>query len=507
MRARGRANTLTQGIPLGNYVSYTLRITHIVSSIIPTTTPWIHVNDSSAPQTDDRHLQNPFAPATEEITAFDLPVSGALPANLEGRYLRIGPNALGVEDPAAHQWSAGPGMVHGVRIRDGKAEWYRNRWVRSPGVRDALNESTGNNARPAGADVAPNTTVIAHAGRTLALMEAGALPYELDSELNTVGIYEPGITAQGFTTSPHAKFDPHTGELHSLAYLPGVEFVQHIVSDSTGQITQVTDIPIPGETRYMHDFSLTQRYVILYDTPAVFDSEALQRGIDDVSLLTWDDDSPGRVGILPRAGGPVRWIESDPSFIGHTLNAYDDGSSIVLDVIRMDGPVNVNDAAAMRPTLDRWTVDLRAGVVRQQRLDDRPQEFPRVNDLLAARPHRYGYSAANAVITGAFPTNGEHHHEVLNDALIKHDFDNGSAEVHGFPNGTTIGEAAFAAEPAGSGKEDDGYLMAYAHDPERGAADLVILSAQDFTGPPLARVHLPTRVPLGFHGSWIPDHE
>ena len=53
--------------------------------------------------------------------------------------------------------------------------------------------------------------------------------------------------------------------------------------------------------------------------------------------------------------------------------------------------------------------------------------------------------------------------------------------------------------------EDDGYVMAYVNDPERGAADLVILSAQDFTGDPVARSTCPARVPLGFHGSCIPD--
>ncbi len=57
----------------------------------------------------------------------------------------------------------------------------------------------------------------------------------------------------------------------------------------------------------------------------------------------------------------------------------------------------------------------------------------------------------------------------------------------------------------GARAEDDGYALAYVHDPDRGAADLVVLAAQDFTGAPLARIHLPGRVPLGFHGSRIPD--
>ncbi|SEO04497.1 carotenoid oxygenase family protein [Actinacidiphila rubida] len=35
----------------------------------------------------------------------------------------------------------------------------------------------------------------------------------------------------------------------------------------------------------------------------------------------------------------------------------------------------------------------------------------------------------------------------------------------------------------------------------------MILSAQDFTAEPLARAHLPVRVPLGLHGSWVPTQE
>ncbi|MGP8001755.1 MAG: carotenoid oxygenase family protein [Streptosporangiaceae bacterium] len=70
---------------------------------------------------------------TEEVTAFDLPVTGSLPAGLSGRYLRNRPNPLGLDDPNYH-WFLSAGMVHGVRLRDGRAEWYRNRWVRSQAV-------------------------------------------------------------------------------------------------------------------------------------------------------------------------------------------------------------------------------------------------------------------------------------------------------------------------------------------------------------------------------------
>lgn len=79
-----------------------------------------------------------------------------------------------------------------------------------------------------------------------------------------------------------------------------------------------------------------------------------------------------------------------------------------------------------------------------------------------------------------------------------------SGRLHRFPEGAAVGEPVFVPR-RGARDEDDGYVLSYVNDPDRGATDLVILSAQDFGGHPPARVHLPGRVPLGFHGSWIAD--
>ncbi len=94
--------------------------------------------------------------------------------------------------------------------------------------------------------------------------------------------------------------------------------------------------------------------------------------------------------------------------------------------------------------------------------------------------------------------------EGFSSALLKHDLERGTVEAHEFGRFGAVGEGVFvpAENPAA---EDDGSVMAYAHDPERGAADLVLLAAQDFTGEPVARIHLPVRVPLGLHGNWVPD--
>jgi carotenoid cleavage dioxygenase len=94
--------------------------------------------------------------------------------------------------------------VHGVRLRDGRAEWYRNRWVRAEHVAYALGEGRGPGPSPDGdMDAAPNTSVIGHAGRTFALVEAGAQPFELTDELETIGPTDLGGTLRvGYTAHP-----------------------------------------------------------------------------------------------------------------------------------------------------------------------------------------------------------------------------------------------------------------------------------------------------------------
>jgi carotenoid cleavage dioxygenase-like enzyme len=180
----------------------------------------------------NRFLQGPFAPVTEEIAAFDLPVTGRLPGELNGRYLRNGPNPMALDDPNYH-WFVGRGMLHGVRLRDGRAEWYRNRWVRSKAVAEALGENW-----PGGPvhqkDAAPNTHIISHAGHILATIESGPLPYELSDELRTLHSWDfEGTLRAGFAA--HTKPDPRTGELHAVAYTPWADNVQHVVVDKNGR--------------------------------------------------------------------------------------------------------------------------------------------------------------------------------------------------------------------------------------------------------------------------------
>ena len=451
-----------------------------------------------------RFLEGGFAPVADEITAFDLPVTGQVPAELSGRYLRNGPNPLGLDDPAYH-WFLGPGMVHGVRLRDGRAEWYRNRWVRSRRLAESMDETWPAGPVHEGMDFAANTHIIRHAGRILATVEAGPLPYELSGELETLGPCDfRGTLPGGFAA--HTKPDHRTGELHAIAYYWAWDHVQHIVIDGRGRVGRTTDIPV-ADGPMMHDFAITESYVILFDLPVTFSLDLVSAGLE--MPYTWNPAHQARVGLLHRASagdGRVQWIDVDPCWIFHTLNAYDDGDRVVVDLIRYQGSYDVSVFAGRGPvTLDRWTIDPAAGKVVRARIDDRYQEFPRVDDRMTGRRHRYGYSAVIGEDTRAtIQPSGDFADGAFANTLLKHDLEAATVQAHEFGRDATAGEAVFVPA-APDAAEDDGYVMAFVHDPDRGAADLVILAAQDFTGEPMARVHLPARIPLGFHGSWIAD--
>lgn len=471
------------------------------------------------------YIEDNWAPVDQEHTVTELAVTGTIPRHLDGRYLRNGPNPIAEVDPATYHLFTGDGMVHGVRIRDGQAEWYRNRWVRGPSVAESLGERPQTANRAAGVGTAgANTNVIGHAGKTLALIESGLVNYELTDELDTVGPCDFDGTLPGGYTA-HPKRDPRSGELHAVSYFFGRgNTVQYSVIGTDGRARRTVDVEVAGSPM-MHDFSLTENHVVFYDLPVTFDvrsvvqtrvprglrtpvrlvmsamigrvqipdpiTAAIGRQIHPNAALpySWDAKYPARLGVMPREGGnaDVRWFDVDPCYVFHPMNAYDDGDQIVLDVVRYPKMFDATDFNALRPRLDRWTVDHIAGKVTQAPLDERPQEFPRVDERLLGRRHRYGYG----VSFGAAGT----------ESLLKHDLVRGTTELRSFGPGSHVGEFVF--EPsAPDAAEDDGVLMGFVFDPRRGASDLMMLDAGSLET--VAAVHLPARVPAGFHGNWVP---
>jgi carotenoid cleavage dioxygenase len=75
--------------------------------------------------------------------------------------------------------------------------------------------------------------------------------------------------------------------------------------------------------------------------------------------------------------------------------------------------------------------------------------------------------------------------------------------VRGFGGDGFVGEPAIVPK-AGGHDESDVYILTFRYDRTTDTSAFVILDGSDFSGPPLATVQLPVRVPNGYHGNWIP---
>ena len=185
-------------------------------------------------------------------------------------------------------------------------------------------------------------------------------------------------------------------------------------------------------------------------------------------------------------------------YVFHVLNAYDEGDSIVMDVVRLPVGVRHPSRRGASPPTTRSScggrVDPAAGKVTEEQLDDVSVEFPRIDDAVAGRPHRYGYCTSIDMIRPDRRT-----------GLVKYDL---RPAMPRWPSTRvehrSAGEPVFVRAADGHG-EDEGWVLATVYDATRDASDLVILDATSFAGPPVATVHLPARVPFGFHGSWLPS--
>lgn len=441
-----------------------------------------------------RYLAGNNAPVLEEKTVTELIVEGAIPPELDGRFVRNGPNPLDDPDPATYHWFLGNGMVHGVRLRDGRAEWYRNRIVRGPAASRLLGEEPVPGPVDTVFEGGANTNVIAHAGSTWAIVEAGGLPARLSDELDTQAIDAFGGTLQG-PFSAHPKTDPVTGELHAVCYSPFIgDNVHHVTVGTDGRVRKTVTIPLPA-IPMLHDCAITETSVVVLDLPCLFSIEDAMRG---KGPFHWNENYTARMGLLPleaATAGEIQWFEINPCYIFHTLNAYDlpDGS-VVVDAVRhpkmfATSKLGPDEGA---PNLSRWTLDPASGKVVEEVLDDNPQEFPRFDERLTGRTHRYGYATSNLGEDGDRSTDA-----------FKIDLVAGRTERHNYGPGRSTLEPVFVPRSHDAG-EDDGYVMSYVYDATTDTSDVVILASQDFTGEPLATIKLPVRVPFGFHGNWMP---
>jgi carotenoid cleavage dioxygenase-like enzyme len=457
----------------------------------------------SQPMPKHPFLSGVWEPWPMEGEVINLPVTGEVPRELVGALYRNGPNPQFAPRGGYHPFS-GDGMIHGFFVQDGRVD-YRNRWVRTPrfdaerGAGEAIFSSFMGTSGPPdprteGVPGGPaNTNVVWHGDKLLALVEGGLPPVELDPRTlatRCTMTYDGALRDGTFTA--HPKIDPETGQMLGFRYGVVPPYVVYYEISKDGKVTREVPIETPFPAM-VHDFITTREHVIFPIFPATLRLERAARG---ESVLGWEPELGSRIGVMPRNGdsGDVTWLETDPCFVFHPMNAYTEGRVIVADVARY--PRLPIPAAGLKmeiggtdAVLHRWTLDLDARKITDEPRDDRPCEFPRLDERRAGLPYRYGFVGSVGGLGGGFTS------------VIRYDVQSGRSVAHDFGATSAVSEPIFVPRSADA-PEGQGWVLTVVYRYETGRSDLAILDAENLDRPPVALAHLPHRVPSGFHGNW-----
>ena len=294
------------------------------------------------------------------------------------------------------------------------------------------------------------------------------------------------------------EIDPETGEFLFFDYSLYEPWMSFGVVSPKSELTHFAKIDLPGP-RLPHDMGFTENYVILHDLPVVFTESGLRNGMWQIKT----EQRGARFGVVPRNGtnDDVKWFETDPCYLYHVANSWEEGDEVVMVACRMvpnnfdPDPAHGQFASmvnvmALHAYAWEWRMNMKTGEITSRQLDDRLSEFPAINQDYAGRKTRYSYHVAMA-------------HERLQrfEGLIKYDLETGEKQEYLFEDGQGGSEPVFAPR-TGAKDEDDGYVITFVTHTETGESEVLILDAKKFADGPIARIPLPSRVPAGFHATW-----
>ncbi len=452
-----------------------------------------------------------FAPLFDEEVHESLPVDGEIPADLNGVYLRNGPNPRFEPNGIYHPFD-GDGMVHAAHFDRGRVV-VRNKWVRTAawqeedqsgkaeywGVRETLK---GRADRPIKDNA--NTDIIGYGGYALATWYLAGTPYLLDPiTLETVRAADNFVQKPGFGVSAHPKVDEFSGELMFFDYFHEHPHMTYGVANAQGELVHHVPIELRGN-RLPHDMAITENYSILHDLPVFHDEAAYAAGRHKI---LFDSKIPTRFGVIPRHGAAdtIRWFDFTPCFLYHVVNAWEEGDEVVMVACRFmpqrkpDGSIDEQRTAhvighlGMDARLWRYRMNLKTGACKEECLDaDYNIEFPGYNSALTGRYTQWGYLV-------------DHDPDTLRwTGLNKYNTDTGE-RVGEWTDGHDCcwySEPWFA--PADNARsEDHGYVVAFVWNDSTAKQELQIFDAQNMSPGPIARVKMPHRIPPGFHACWM----
>ncbi len=441
------------------------------------------------------NLEGNYAPLRMECDLNDLVVEGEIPQDLFGSYYRNGPDPQFPPRGGHYHWFGGDGMIHAFHFENGKVS-YKNRWVQTSkwkqerkagrSLVNLLNPMDPDPEwNPEGEDGTANTNIVFHGDKLLAL-EEGHPPFEIDPiTLESIGTYN----YEGKLLSPmtaHPKIDPLTGEE-----------IENI--DAAGKLTNYSEFNAPYSSM-VHDFIVTSEHVIFPIFPLIIDFEEAIKGN---APIAWNGQMPSYIGVMPRDGSveDIKWIEDDPCYVFHPMNAYTDGDRIIADMMQFEeAPLfphadgSTPDPKKAEARLNRWEIDLssNSGKINKNCLDEDIGEFPRLDERFSMLNYRHGFYAASI---------GDHPPGISFNSVAHHDHQTNKKEFYTLNKEDAVGEPVFIPS-SNEAEEGDGYLIALAYRGIENRSDLLIFNAMDVSSGPIATAKLPHRIPYGFHGNW-----
>ena len=458
-----------------------------------------------------------YGNVTTETEGWVENVEGVIPPALEGTLYRNGPGRL----ERGGQWVQHPfdgdGMVLAVGFHRGRAH-LRNRFVRTAGWRSE--EAAGRwcyrggfgTQKPGGIlanaldlrlkNVA-NTNVVDWGGHLLALWEAGS-PMTMDP----VTLSTEGPSDMGGALGPEEPFSAHPRVDHGRPGAPrlvnfGVKVgrrsaVRLMEFNDQGQLTCERQDRFQGFA-FLHDFAITPNWAVFLKNALTFNPLPYVMGYRGaVQCLGSRAGERGEFWLIPRGAGAPVVLPATEGFVFHHVNAWEEGTNLVVDSIHYAAFPAVAPGEDFRQVafdqlppgqLERCTVDLIHGRVERRRLGGRSCEFATVHPLWQGQRHRFVWMAVAQRETGNAPL----------QAVEKLDLETGqrwlwSAAPRGF-----VSEPVLATDPHNT-DEDGGWILSLVWNGARCASDLVILRAADLQVQAVLR--LPLAVPHGLHGSW-----
>jgi isoeugenol monooxygenase len=468
---------------------------------------------------DHPGFRGAMAPQRLECDIFELEVDGTLPPNVEGCFYRCGPDPQFPPKSTDDFFINGDGVVSMFRFEGGHAD-FRMRFVRTDKFeleRRARRALFGGYRNPytdepqvAAADrTTANTAVFWYDGKLYAIKEDG-LPHQIDPEtletlgkLRLAGQRTPHVTA-------HPKFDPRSGEMVFYGTEAGglaSPTIAYCEADAHGALVHEAWFDAPYASM-VHDFAVTQEYVVFPVMPTVADVQRMQRG---GAHFAWDESKDTWLAVLPRKGGAndLRWFRGPPRWSFHTLNAFNEGAKIHIDltVSAINGfsylpsaSGKAWDAEQARSYLTRWTCDLASGsdAFSETRLWDVPADFFKCDPRRATLSYRHGFMAAKDAaqprVTGAPDT-------AFNTIAA---IDHAAGLVRSYFVGpeSTVQEPVFVPRSSAA-PEGDGHLLAVVNRLAERRAQLLVLDTAQLEAGPVATVHLPIPLRMAFHGEFI----